>query len=464
MSQSAEQRLNDLGTIEDYVNRGLRHLWIHTQSLDDLKQDGQYLIIDSASGIHLMDMAGRSYVDLISGLWVVAAGHGRKELADVAAEQMARMSYANPFAYASPPAIDLASKLAEHTPPSINRFYFVNTGAEAVETAIRLAKQYHWNRGNQGKYKVVSRVGSYHGMTQGALSVNGGSIINRAPFEPLVPGNIPVPNTAGIGALGNDTTGLTDEFWADFTEEMIKFHRPETVAAFIAEPISTANGNHVPSPAYWQRIREICDRYDVLLIADEVINGFGRTGKWFGIQHFPIEPDLMTVAKGISSGYAPIAAVMASNRVSEAFDGTLDRAFIGGSTFGAHPVSCAVALANIGIVEREGLVDNARDVGTYLATQLEELVNTRKSVAATRGIGLMHHLELMKDPEKGVKFGPEDELRTRLPAILRAHGLLTRSGDLIQVAPPLTITRAEVDDVVARLDRSIEDPEKDLRV
>jgi len=208
----------------------------------------------------------------------------------------------------------------------------------------------------------------------------------------------------------------------------------------------------------------MCDRYDILLIADEVINGFGRTGKWFGIQHFPIEPDLMTVAKGISSGYAPIGAVMASDRVSEAFDGAVDKAFIGGSTFGAHPVSCAVALANIGIFEREELVDNAREVGTYLTTQLEELVSTRKCAAATRGIGLMQQVELMKDPEAGVKFGPEDELRTRLPAILRAHGLLTRGGDSIQIAPPLTITRSEIDDVVTRLDGSIRDLEKDLRI
>tara|TARA_A100001037_G_C15122047_1_gene624339 strand:- start:57 stop:1454 length:1398 start_codon:yes stop_codon:yes gene_type:complete len=464
MAQPAERLINDPGDIEDYVERGLRHLWIHTAQLDELKQDDQYIIVDQAKGIRLTDMAGKEYIDLMSGLWVVAVGHGRRELADVAAEQMAKMSYANPFAYASGPAIDLATKLAEVTPENINRFYFVNTGAEAVETAIRMAKQYHWNRGNQGKFKIVSRVGSYHGMTQGALSVNGGNYINRAPFEPLVPGNIPVPNTAGIGKLGNDTTGLTDEFWADFTEEMIKFHRPETVAAFIAEPISTANGNHVPSPEYWTRIREICDHYDVLLIADEVINGFGRTGKWFGIQHFPIQPDLMTVAKGISSGYAPIAAVMASDAVADTFNGEIQDAFIGGSTFGAHPVSCAVALANIGIFEREGIVDNARDVGAYMKTQLEALAGNRKTVASTRGIGLMQQIDLMRDPEEGVRFGPEDELRTRLPNILRSHGLLTRGGDSIQLAPPLVISREEVDEVVNRLDDSLAAFEKDLGI
>jgi adenosylmethionine-8-amino-7-oxononanoate aminotransferase len=464
MAEPAEKLVNDPGNIQDYIDRGLRHLWIHTAQVDELKQDDQYVIINEAKGIHLTDMAGKRYVDLLSGLWVVAAGHGRQELADVAAKQMAKMSYANPFAYASAPAIDLASKLAEITPSTINRFYFVNTGAEAVETAIRMAKQYHWNRGNQGKFKVVSRVGSYHGMTQGALSVNGGSFINRAPFEPLVPGNIPVPNTAGIGKLSNGATGLDEDFWADFTEEMIKFHRPETVAAFIAEPISTANGNHVPSPSYWRRIREICDRYDILLIADEVINGFGRTGKWFGMQHFPIEPDLMTVAKGISSGYAPIGAVMAADKVAQAFEGDIKDAFIGGSTFGAHPVSCAVALANIEIIEREGLVDNARDVGAYLQSQLKSMASGRRTIADTRGIGLMHQVDLMKDADAGVPFAPEDHLRVRLSAILRGHGLLTRGGDSIQIAPPLTITKAEVDDVIQRLDDSFVELEKDLHL
>jgi adenosylmethionine-8-amino-7-oxononanoate aminotransferase len=295
-SQATDTRVahplgNDPGEIEDYVERGLRHLWVHTQQVNELRREGEFIVIEGGKGIHLTDMTGRRFVDLMSGLWVVAVGHGREELVEAAARQMRSLSYANPFAYASRPAVDLATKLAEVTPPGIERFYFVNTGAEAVETAIRMAKQYHWNRGNRGRFKVVSRVGSYHGMTHGALSVNGGSLINRAPFEPLLPGNIPVPNTNGIGALSNAATGLDVTFWADFTEEMIRFHRPETIAALIAEPISTAAGSHVPSAEYWRRLRRICDEHDIVLIADEVINGFGRTGEWFGIQHFGVVPD-----------------------------------------------------------------------------------------------------------------------------------------------------------------------------
>ncbi|MEM7251624.1 MAG: aspartate aminotransferase family protein [Pseudomonadota bacterium] len=448
--------------LQDYIDRGLQHLWVHTQSIDELRKDDQFLVIESGDGIYLKDSAGRTYIDAMSGLWVVAAGHGRKELVDAAARQMEQLSYANPFAYATPSAIDLATKLSTVTPTSVNRFYFVNTGAEAVETAIRMAKQYHYNRGQAGRFKVISRMGSYHGMTHGALSVNGGGIINRAPFEPLLPGNIPVPNTQGPGGLSNDKTGLDDGFWADFIEEMVKFHRPETIAAFIAEPISTANGNYLPSPAYWTRIRDICDRYDIVLIADEVINGFGRTGKWFGIDHFPIEPDLMTVAKGLSSGYAPIAAVMASDKISAAFEGGPEKAFIGGSTFGAHPVSCAVALENVNILEREGLVANAAEVGAHLEGLLSDLVSRRRIVGRTRGVGLMHQIDLVKDPDTGTGFDASDDLSRRVPAALRAHGLLARGRDNIQVAPPLVITKIEAENLVDRLDATAQTLEKEL--
>ncbi|MCP5155585.1 MAG: aspartate aminotransferase family protein [Ectothiorhodospiraceae bacterium] len=463
-STAAAAGHNDPGVIQDYIDRGLRHLWIHTQQINDLRREGEYVVVESGEGIWLEDATGKRYIDAMSGLWVVAVGHGRRELVDVAARQMSQLSYANPFAYASGPAIDLATKLAELTPPSLNRTYFVNTGAEAVETAIRMAKQYQWNRGERGRFKVISRMGSYHGMTLGALSVNGAAMINRAPFEPLLPGNIPVPNTNGIGALSNDKTGLDDVFWADYVEEMVRFHRPETIAAFIAEPISTANGSVVPSARYWQRIREICDTYGIVLIADEVIDGFGRTGRWFAVEHFGIEPDLMTVAKQISSGYAPIAGVIASDKVADAFEGGAAEAFVGGSTFGAHPVSCAVALANLGIIEREGLVANSRDTGAYLGEQLQAVVDRHPTAAFTDGVGLMRQITLMRDPEKRERFAPADDLAHRMPRLLRAHGLLTRAVDVIQVAPPLCITRAEVGDLVDRVDQVIGAFEKEMGI
>jgi len=448
----------------DYVDRGLEHLWVHTQQYNDLAQDDGFTVIERGDGIFLDAMGGKRYIDAMSGLWVVAVGHGRQELADVAAEQMSKLSFANPFAYATPPAVDLASKLAEVTPSTLNRFYFVSSGSEAVETAIRMAKQYHYNRGDAKRYKVISRIGSYHGTTLGALSVNGSPMMNRAPFEPLLPGVIPVPNTNGFGALTNEKTGLDDMFWANYIEEMIKFEKPETIAALIAEPISTANGSRVPSQEYWQHLRKVTEEHGILLIHDEVIDGFGRTGKWFASEHFGIEPDLLTMAKQISSGYAPIAAVGASDKVAEAFVGGKKEAFVGGSTWGANPVSCAVALANLDIIERERLPENSAANGEYLGEQLEALKSKHKIVAETRGIGLMRSVDLKRDPEAGVDFGEDDELPRRMTAQLLNAGILSRAGASIQVAPPLVINREEVDSLVDGLSQAIGGVEAELGI
>ncbi|MDA0352636.1 MAG: aspartate aminotransferase family protein [Chloroflexi bacterium] len=448
----------------DYVDRGLEHLWVHTQQYNDLAQEDGFVVIDRGEGIYLEEMGGRRYIDAMSGLWVVAVGHGRQELANVAAEQMSKLSFANPFAYATPPAVDLASKLAELTPSTINKFYFVNSGSEAVETAIRMAKQYHYNRGDTKRYKVISRIGSYHGTTLGALSVNGSPAMNRAPFEPLLPGVIPVPNTNGFGALTNDKTGLDDMFWARYIEEMIKFEKPETIAAFIAEPISTANGSRVPSKEYWQHLRKVTEEHGILLIHDEVIDGFGRTGTWFASEHFGIEPDLLTMAKQISSGYAPIAAVGASDKVAEAFVGGKKESFVGGSTWGANPVSCAVALANLDIIERERLPENSASTGAYLGEQLEALKAKHKVIAETRGIGLMHAVDLKRNPETGEEFADADELPRRLTRQLLDAGILCRAGTSIQVAPPLVINREEIDSLVDGLSQAIGGLEAELGI
>ncbi len=448
----------------DYVQRGLDHLWVHTQQYNDLAQDDGFVVIDGGDGIYLEAMDGKRYIDAMSGLWVVAVGHGREELANVAAEQMTKLSFANPFAYATPPAIDLASKLADLTPSTLNKFYFVNSGSEAVETAVRMAKQYHYNRGDTKRYKVISRIGSYHGTTLGALSLNASSAMNRAPFEPLLPGVVHVPNSNGFGALKNDATELDDMFWARYTEEIIKFEKPETIAALIAEPISTSNGSHVPSREYWEHLRKVTEEHGILLIHDEVINGFGRTGKWFASEHFGIEPDLLTMAKQISSGYAPIAAVGASDKVAEAFVGEKKDAFVGGSTWGANPVSCAVALANLEILERERLPENSAATGEYLGEQLEGLKSRHKIVAETRGIGLMRAVDLKRDPATGEEFEDADELPKRMTHQLLDAGILSRAGASIQVAPPLTINREEVDSLVEGLSQAIGGVEAELGI
>ncbi len=450
--------------VGEYLQRGLDHLWVHTQQYNELAREDGLVVITRGDGIYVEDSKGRRYIDAMSGLWVVAVGHGRSELGEVAKRQMEALPYANAFAYATEPAIDLATKLAQITPPSIQKAYFVNSGSEAVESAVRMAKQYHYNRGAQRKQKVIARQGSYHGITAMAMSLNGSTYVNKKPFEPLMPGVFHVENVNCARCPFEKTYPECDVFCARHIEDEVKFQDPATVAAIIAEPISTSNGCYVPPPEYWRTLRDICDRHDIVLIADEVIDGFGRTGEWFGIQHFDVEPDIMTVAKGISSGYAPIAATLASQRIADAFVGEKGDALSGGITWGAHPVSCAVALANIEIIERERLVENARAVGEHLATQLAELRARHRVVSDTRGIGLMHTVEMKRDPAAGEDFRAEDDVATRMPELLREQGILSRAGASIAVAPPLVINREEVDNLVDALDQAIGRLEQDLRL
>ncbi|MGI8550140.1 MAG: aspartate aminotransferase family protein [Dehalococcoidia bacterium] len=450
--------------IDDYTQRGLDHLWVHTQQWNELAKPDGLMVFTEGEGVRLKDMKGRSFIDAMSGLWVVNVGHGRRELAEVAKQQMEKLAYINTFAYATPPAIDLATKLAEIAPGSINRFYFANSGSEAVDSAIRMAKQYHYNRGDQKRYKIISRRGSYHGVTAGALSVNGAQYANRAPFEPLIPGSIAVPGVNCYRCPYEKTYPECDVFCARTIEQTILFEKPETIAAIIAEPISAANANFVPPPEYWPILRDLCDKYGILLIADEVINGFGRTGKWFAIEHMGVLPDLMTVAKGISSGYLPISAVMAKQEVADAFVGEKKHAFSGGITFGTHPVSCAVALANIQIIEREGLVENAKIQGEYMLEELRALKEYHPSIGDVRGIGLLIAVELVKNRETKEQFSDADDLNTKMSEALKQRGLLSRAGAMIALAPPLCISKQEVDEVVGIVDDSIGAVEKELGI
>ena len=465
MTQTAQSEEFNSARADDYIARGLEHLWIHSQQYNTLANDDGLLVFKSGDGIYLTDAKGRRFIDALAGIWVVAVGHGRTELADVARAQMATLGYANPFEYATEPAVDLATKLAEITPSSITRSYFVNSGAEAVETAIRMAKQYHYNRGEPKRYKVISRDGSYHGITAGAMAATRASYTNRVPFEPLQPGSIGVANVDCDHCPYEKTYPECDVFCARTIERTIEVEGPSTIAAMIAEPISTANGCYVPPPEYWRTLRELCDKHGIVLIADEVINGFGRTGKMFGMQHFPVEPDIMTVAKGLSSGYVPIAATMVSQRIADAFRGEPADALVGGNTFGAHPVACAVALANLGIIERENLVENSARMGEHLAEQLQALSARHPSVAYARGIGLMHNLELMRNPETNEAFRPEDAIDKRVTEALKANGVIGRpQRGRVSIAPSLIINREEIDTLVDLVDGAITQVEQDLGI
>ena len=436
-------------------------LWLQNQPLEVWQEDPP-LVIERGEGIYLWGQDGRRYIDGQSGLWVVAVGHGREELAEVAAAQMRRLAYANTFAFPTEPARALAEELVRLAPDGITKVHFANSGSEAVELALKIAKQYHYNRGEGKRYKVISRIGSYHGQTAGALSVNGAGYAVRPPFEPLVPGAVRVPGVYCYRCPYEKSYPACDVYCARAIAAYIEAERPETVAAVIAEPISVANGNYVPPREYWRTLREVCDAYGVLLIADEVITGFGRTGRWWGVEHFGVEPDLMTVAKQISSGYLPIAAVLVSERVAEAFRGGRERAFVSGITFAGHPVSCAVALRNLEIIERERLVENAGRVGEYLGSQLRRIAERHRIVGEARGVGLLWALEIVRDRDTREPFPPEADLPGRLTRALRERGLLTRAGNLLYIAPPLVLNREEADAIVDIVDDALAAVEAEL--
>ena len=457
--------LNELDEFTaDYVRRGLDHLWVHNTNYLDLAKPGGMLVFAEGQGIRLKDTTGKSYIDAMSGLWVVNVGHGRKELAQVAAEQMAKVAYVNTFAYTTPVAIDLATKLAEITPDGIERFFFVNSGSEAVETAIKMAQQWHYIRGDKKRTKIISRRGSYHGATNMAMSVNGSTYTNRAPFEPLSPNARFIPGINCYRCPYEKTHPECNVFCARAYDDLINFEQPETIAAVIAEPISTANGNFVPWLEYWQTLRQICDKHGVLLIADEVINGFGRTGKWFGIDHYGVRPDIMTVAKGLSSGYAPIACTMTTREVADAFAADKKNTFSHGITFGTHPVSCAIALRNVEILEAEGLVQNSADTGSYLLKQLGDMGSRHRIVGDVRGIGLMLQLELVKNRETKEPFTREDDMQSKVGDRLIERGLLCRAGSSISIAPPLITNREDADEIVDILDAVLGEVEQETRL
>ena len=443
----------------DLQQKAKDHLWMHFSRQSVLEEHG-VPIITKGQGHHIWDSKGKQYFDGLSGLFVVNAGHGRKRLAEVAAKQAEELAFFPIWSYAHPSAIELADRLADYAPGDLNRVFFSTGGGEAVETAFKLAKYYWKLQGRPTKHKVISRAVAYHGTPQGALSITGIPAMKEM-FEPLVPGAFRVPNTNFYRAeeMGFvPSAGATDpeaEFgqWAaNRIEEMILFEGPETVAAVFLEPVQNSGGCFPPPPGYFQRVREICDTYDVLLVADEVITGFGRIGEMFASTHYGFQPDMITCAKGMTSGYSPIGATIVSDRIYEPFrHGTT--AFYHGYTFGGHPVSSAVALANLDIFEEEKLNENVRTNSPIFRQTLEKLKDL-PIVGDVRGDGYFFGIELVKDKTTKETFdGDESErlLRGFLSKALFDAGLYCRADDrgdpVIQLAPPLTIGPAEFDEI-----------------
>ncbi|MFM9107385.1 MAG: aspartate aminotransferase family protein [Chloroflexota bacterium] len=428
------------------------HVWFHYSSWRDVARDADSRVFVKGEGSTLWDARGNAYLDVISGLWLVNAGHGRREIADAMAAQASQLAYAAITGFTTAPAALLAERLAALTPGDLNRFFFCSGGSEAVETALKIARQVQAMRGFSRRYKFIARRGSSHGMTYGAMSLT--AMRNEAWFGPFLYGvsHVPHPNSyrSDFGLTGT----AADIAAARAVEQEILYQGPETVAAVIAEPISSAAGLHVPTPVYWRMLRDICDRHGVLLIADEVINGFGRTGAFFAIEHYGIVPDIMTIAKGLSSGYAPIAAAVVRDDLYEIFKDQDDSPLGHLLTFGGHPVSAAAALANLDIFERERLVVQSREKGAYLRGLLQDL-RDHPSVGDVRGCGLFAALDLVSDRRTKKPLARVPGFSDRLSAELRARGLLTRVWDVLHVAPPLTTSFDELDRIVAGIDEAL---------
>jgi len=410
-------------------------------------------VIVKAYGSTIVDAAGKEYIDGLAGLFLVNVGHGRKEIHEAIARQLEELEYYSLFmGFSNPPAIKLAQKLAEITPPGLNHSFFVNGGSEAVDTAFKIARQFHLREGKR-RYKVISRRRAYHGVTMGALSANGVTPI-RTPFEPLVPGFSHVSPPYCYRCEFGLSYPACDLQCAKAVEQEIVAQGPDTIAAFIAEPVIGSAGCIPPPPEYFPLVRQICDRHGVLLILDEVICGFGRTGKLFASEHWNVVPDLMTVAKGLGSGYVPIGATIAKNEVYEQFLGDDSATFSHGITFGGHPVACAAALANVEIILREKLAERAAEMGRYLMDGLKQL-EKHPIVGEIRGLGMLIGIELVADRQTKRQFPPSARVGQQISAVAWEMGLMVRNNwDIMQLSPPLVLTKEEADRVVDILDRS----------
>src|SRR4051794_11959069 len=425
-----------------------RHLWRHFAPAG---AEEDLTVFVRGEGCELWDDRGRRYLDALSSLFCVNVGHGREELADAAAVQARELAYATTWDTAHPRAIELAERIAGLAPGNLDRVFFTSGGSESVESALKLARAYHRARGAPSRVKVVARELAYHGTTFGALSATGLPSV-RTPFEPLMPGGCHVPHTDLYRSDSqSDPLGA-----ADAIEERIAFEDPATVAAVILEPVQNSGGCLPPPPGYFTRVREICDRHGVLLISDDTICSWGRLGTWFGAQRFDYAPDIVTTAKGMTSGYVPMGAVIVSDRVAEPFlDG--GATFAHGLTFGGHPVAAAVALANIAVIEDEDLLGHVRTHEPQLRAMLEDLADL-PIVGDVRGAGYFWGIELVADQATKRRFAPDEAHalidRVLAPELRRRRliaGAADRGVPVTQLAPPVIAGPEELAEIGATL-------------
>ncbi|HUC34042.1 MAG TPA: aminotransferase class III-fold pyridoxal phosphate-dependent enzyme [Ilumatobacteraceae bacterium] len=442
--------------MSDIRDAARRHLIPHFTKAEAW-QSPQLPVYVRGDGAYLWDDAGRQVLDGLSGLFCVQIGHGRADLGAVAAKQMETLAFTTNWGVVSPPSIEAAALIAELAPGDLEHVFFVSSGSEAVESAAKLARNYHVARGDEGRYKVVSREWAYHGTTLGALSITAVPRL-RAPFLPMLwDGVRNVPNTL------HATTKEQGLERVRAIEEKILEEGPDTVALVIAEPVQNGRGALVPPDGYWPELRRICDKYGVLLCADEVINGFGRLGAWFGSELFGVVPDLLTFAKGVTSAYAPLGGVIATNKVVDEIAASPLASFVHGSTFGGHPVATAVAVANLMAMREEGVVENVVAHKDHLANRMRDLHDTYDVVKEVRGMGYFYAVELMGSRAAGRDLTADESaglLGGELTRFIREAALHIRADDrgatMLAIAPPLICGTDELDDLATRVAQVIE--------
>lgn len=425
------------------------HLWMPFTQLSDLIADDGPRVICRAEGSYLYDTEGRAYLDGVSALEAMVAGHGRQALLDAAVRQYQQVAFIDLFRYATPSQIELAAKLAEIAPGSLSRVFFTPGGAEAVEVAIKVARQYHVLRGETSRTKVITRQGAYHGTTFGAMAVDGNYHATRNYiFQPETFGRIAPPPKPGCG----------EEHVAEI-EALILRENPATVSAIHLDPMNTALWVAIPDPSFLPALRAMCDRYGILLIADEIITGFGRTGRMFAVEHSGVVPDLMTLSKGLSSGYFPIGAAVVRHEIADVFTGDAERMFRHGHTYSGHPVGCAIALENIRLIEEERLAERAAAAGDYLLRGLAGLGH-HTVFGGVRGKGMLIGLDLVLDKATGATTTPPGAIGKTFRLACRERGLILlpiHPGNVMLIAPPLNMPFSELDDIITIIDGALGD-------
>lgn len=429
--------IKDLDLVQTLAELDKKHFLHPTSPIKQQQEQGPAFIFTEGKGVHLYDVMGKSVIDGMSSLWNVNVGHGREEIGKVAMEQMSKLAFTSCFAtFSNEPAIRLAAKLSQIAPGDLSATFFTSGGSESNDTAYKLARHYWILKGQAGRKKIISRTKSYHGVAMGATSATG-----LKPFRDFT--NSLAPDFCYV-----------ENFSAQSLREVIEAEGPETVAAFIAEPVQGAGGVHVAPKDYFKKIRNICDEYGILFITDEVITGFGRTGKYFGIEHYGVAPDMMCFAKGVTSGYAQLGGVMLSERIHQDLIEFSEGTLLHGYTYSGHPMACAVALKNLEIIERENLIKNAEIMGQEMLKGFKWLQSNRKIVGEVRGLGLMGGIEIVKEQKFSTPIAP------LIVSEAAKRGLICRSvtfdgQDTLVFAPPLTISKTEIDQMIDILHDSI---------